>query len=137
MREIDKVYNFSLFFFFIVSHRLILMEEGDLKYTTINLYLLISGISGISGVSGIKPHLKLTTQVAMKVQRQFAGKLFQTFVRRAKKKKEKEKKTTHNYIYIYIYIYIYVLYSATTALITRLRALYLNNALVRRRARAL
>ena len=103
MREIDKVYNFSLFFFFIVSHRLILMEEGDLKYATINLYLLISGISGISG---IKPHLKLTTQVAMKVQRQFAGKLFQTFVRRAKKKKKKKKKP-HIIIYIYIYIYMY------------------------------
>ena len=96
MREIDKVYNFSLFFFFIVSHRLILMEEGDLKYATINLYLLISGISGI------KPHLKLTTQVAMKVQGQFAGKLFQTFVRRAKKKKKKKKKP-HIIIYIYMY----------------------------------
>ena len=37
MREIDKVYNFLLFFF-IVSHRLILVEEGDLKYTTINFF---------------------------------------------------------------------------------------------------
>ena len=42
MREIDKVHNFSLFF--IVSYKLILLEEGDLKYTTINLFLLISGI---------------------------------------------------------------------------------------------
>ena len=49
----------------------------------------------------------------------------------ARKKKRKRKKKPH------IITFIYVLNSATTALITRLRASYLNSALVRRRARAL